>query len=132
MVTIHQTIRITTITVVICMMRRAFSLDSWMPMIFLRQKYTVTAAAKTAAKYGGVTWGEENTRPKSTLFPYTTLFRSHDAQGLLARFMDADDILAPEIHRHRRRKNRREIWRVDVQVGHPEPRADFIDQAAEV
>ena len=51
----HQTIRITTITVVICMMRSAFSLDSWMPMIFLRQKYTVTAAAKTAAKYGGLT-----------------------------------------------------------------------------
>ena len=42
MVTRHQTIRITTITVVICMMRSAFSLDSWMPMMFLRQKYSVT------------------------------------------------------------------------------------------
>ncbi len=34
----HQMIRITTITVVICMMRSAFSLDSWIPMMFLRQK----------------------------------------------------------------------------------------------
>ncbi len=34
----HQTISITTMTVVICMMRRAFSLDSCMPMMFLRQK----------------------------------------------------------------------------------------------
>ena len=34
----HQTIRITTITVVICMMRSAFSLDSCMPIMFLRQK----------------------------------------------------------------------------------------------
>ena len=38
MVVRHQTIRITTITVVTCMMRIAFSLDSCMPRMFCHQK----------------------------------------------------------------------------------------------
>ncbi len=45
--------RITTMTVVICMIRNAFSLDSCMPSRFLRQKYTVARMANAAAKYGG-------------------------------------------------------------------------------
>ena len=32
---------------VICITRRAFSLDSWMPLVFCHQKYMVTATAKT-------------------------------------------------------------------------------------
>src|SRR5438876_11251577 len=42
----HQMSRITTITVVICIMRRALPLDSGMPLILLHQKYTVTATLK--------------------------------------------------------------------------------------
>ena len=38
MVSTAQTISITTMTVVICMIRSAFSLDSWIPMMFFRQK----------------------------------------------------------------------------------------------
>jgi len=38
MVTVHQIIRITTITVVICIMRSAFTLDSRMPLVLLHQK----------------------------------------------------------------------------------------------
>ena len=38
MVRTHQTISITTITVVTCMMRIAFSLDSCMPWMFCHQK----------------------------------------------------------------------------------------------
>ena len=34
----HQTISITTITVVICMIFSASSLDSWMPLVFRHQK----------------------------------------------------------------------------------------------
>ncbi len=42
-------------TVVSCMMRSAFWLDSCMPMMFLRQKYSVARIAKPAAKYSGWT-----------------------------------------------------------------------------
>src|ERR1035437_8231548 len=45
----HQIRKATTITVVICMMRRALPLDSWMPLMLLHQKYIVTATANTAA-----------------------------------------------------------------------------------
>ena len=34
----HQIRRITTITVVICMMRSALPLDSWTPLMFVHQK----------------------------------------------------------------------------------------------
>ena len=40
---------ITTITVVMYMMRRAFSLDSGIPLMFSHQKYAVTRMAKNAA-----------------------------------------------------------------------------------
>src|SRR5258707_11506382 len=45
----HQITKATTITVVICMMRSAAELDSWMPRILLRQKYSVTSTPKKAA-----------------------------------------------------------------------------------
>ena len=34
----HQINNATTITVVICMMRSALPLDSWMPLVFIHQK----------------------------------------------------------------------------------------------
>ena len=34
----HQIRKATTMTVVICMMRSALPLDSWMPLMLLRQK----------------------------------------------------------------------------------------------
>ena len=37
-VRLHHAIMMTTITVVTCMMRRASSLDSWMPRVFRHQK----------------------------------------------------------------------------------------------
>ena len=37
-VTVHQMIRITTMTVVMIMIWTAFWLDSWMPCVFFRQK----------------------------------------------------------------------------------------------
>ena len=46
-----------TITVVICITRRAFSLDSWMPLVFCHQKYMVTATAKTTDVQLTSTWG---------------------------------------------------------------------------
>ena len=45
----HQTRKITTMTVVTCMMRRALPLDSWRPLMLLHQKYTVTRTAKNTA-----------------------------------------------------------------------------------
>src|SRR5437764_2131737 len=42
----HQISKMTTITVVICMIRRALLLDSGTPLILLHQKYTVTAILK--------------------------------------------------------------------------------------
>ena len=51
----HQMSRITTITVVICIMRRALPLDSGTPLILLHQKYTVTATLKkTENQFGFV------------------------------------------------------------------------------
>src|SRR5574341_984931 len=49
----HHTNSATTMTVVICMMRRAFVLDPGMPLILLHQKYAVTATAKNTAKASG-------------------------------------------------------------------------------
>src|SRR5580698_8450096 len=46
----HQINNATTITVVICIMRSALPLDSWMPLVFIHQKYTVTMTAKNAEK----------------------------------------------------------------------------------
>src|SRR5258705_2049714 len=34
--------------------------------------------------------------PRSTLFPYTTLFRSASSQGEFIQWLDADDLLAPD------------------------------------
>src|SRR5437899_8753031 len=45
----HHAIMITTITVVMYMIRSAFSLDSGIPLMFSHQKYTVTRIAKNAA-----------------------------------------------------------------------------------
>src|SRR4051794_17696592 len=42
----HQISRITTITVVICMIRNALLLDSGTPLMLPHQKYTVTATLK--------------------------------------------------------------------------------------
>src|SRR5204862_4952499 len=51
----HQMSRITTITVVICMIRRALPLDSGTPLILLHQKYAVTAMLKnTENQFGSV------------------------------------------------------------------------------
>src|SRR5436309_2738312 len=51
----HQMRKITTMTVVICIMRRALPLDSWMPLTLLRQKYRVTMTPKKAEKrLGGI------------------------------------------------------------------------------
>src|SRR6476661_1908504 len=49
----HQIKNATTITVVICMIRRAAELDSWMPLMLLRQKYSVTITPKKAANMFG-------------------------------------------------------------------------------
>src|SRR5436190_10731066 len=46
----HQTRKITTITVVICIMRSALPLDSCRPLMLYHQKYKVTAMAKNTAK----------------------------------------------------------------------------------
>src|SRR5262249_51145420 len=46
----HQIRKITTMTVVICTIRSALPLDSWIPLMLLHQKYTVTAIANSAAK----------------------------------------------------------------------------------
>ena len=45
----HHAIRITTMTVVICMILNASSLDSCSPLVFRRQKYAVIAIANNAA-----------------------------------------------------------------------------------
>src|SRR4029453_15521500 len=45
----HQTRKITTITVVTCMMRKAFELDSCSPLMLYHQKYNVTATPKKTA-----------------------------------------------------------------------------------
>src|SRR5208283_4927938 len=49
----HQLIRITTITVVICMMRMAFWLDSCTPLMLYHQKKSVHMTAKHAAPIPG-------------------------------------------------------------------------------
>src|SRR5439155_21621700 len=45
----HQTRKITTMTVVICMMCSAFVLDSCRPLMLYHQKYSVTRIAKKTA-----------------------------------------------------------------------------------
>ena len=45
----HHTINTTTITVVTFMIRSASSLDSWIPRVLRRQKYSVTTMATAAA-----------------------------------------------------------------------------------
>src|ERR1700733_15365741 len=52
----HQIRNNATITVVICMMRRALPLDSWMPLTLFHQKYAVTIVAKTVANWFGGIW----------------------------------------------------------------------------
>src|SRR5215510_12810087 len=49
----HQTRKITIITVVTCMMRKALELDSCRPLMLDHQKYTVTMTAKNTAKWSG-------------------------------------------------------------------------------
>src|SRR5215470_7655348 len=49
----HQMRRTTTMTVVTCMMRSAFVLDSGTPFMLLNQKYTVTATLKNTANQFG-------------------------------------------------------------------------------
>src|SRR6266446_2444123 len=50
----HHMRNITTMTVVICMMRSALALDSLMPFVLLHQKYAITIRAKPAAnRFGG-------------------------------------------------------------------------------
>src|SRR5215467_3109023 len=48
-VSVHHTRKITTITVVSCMIRKAFVLDSCKPLMLLHQKYIVTKTAKKTA-----------------------------------------------------------------------------------
>ena len=50
----HQIRRITTITVVICMIRSALVLDSGTPLMFDHQKYTVTTTLKNTANELGL------------------------------------------------------------------------------
>src|SRR5690606_3334515 len=51
-----QRISMATITVMICMTRKAFPEDSWIPLIFDRQKYAVTTNPKNMAKRLGSIW----------------------------------------------------------------------------
>src|SRR5580693_3643329 len=50
MVSGHQINNATTMTEVICIMRKALPLDSCIPLVFCHQKYTVTRTAKNAEK----------------------------------------------------------------------------------
>src|SRR5947207_4775617 len=50
--------------------------------------------------------------PRSTLFPYTTLFRSHAERAIAAAVVDEDDLerLTDAFeHRHDRREKRRDV-----------------------
>src|SRR5579864_6485566 len=67
-VMVHQTIRITTITVVTIMICRAFSLDSWMPWMFFHQKYSTIRMAKPAEK-----WSSEKVRGWWTYLPISSM-----------------------------------------------------------
>src|SRR5215467_2021367 len=49
----HQTRNITTMTVVTCMMRKAFVLDSCSPLMLYHQKYSVTPMPKNIANCSG-------------------------------------------------------------------------------
>src|SRR3954454_7077976 len=49
----HQIRKATTITVVICIIRSALLLDSWMPLTLLHQKYTVTSRPKNTENMFG-------------------------------------------------------------------------------
>ena len=46
----HQIRNATTMIVVTCMMRSAFPLDSWIPLMLFHQKYNVTAIPNSAEK----------------------------------------------------------------------------------
>ena len=46
----HQTRNMTTMTVVTCMIRKAFVLDSCSPLMLYHQKYNVTPMPKKTAK----------------------------------------------------------------------------------
>ena len=56
----------------------------------------------------------------------------HNAQSLFAGFVNADDVLAPEIYGDRRREDSREIGWMHVQAGDLQVLAGLVDEAAEV
>ena len=56
----------------------------------------------------------------------------HDPQGLLAGFVHAHDVLAPEVDGDGGGEDRGEIRRVDVQSGLMQVLADLVDESAEV
>jgi hypothetical protein len=56
----------------------------------------------------------------------------HDAEGLFARFVNADDVLAPEINRDRGGKNSGEMRRMEVQARDMQVVGGFVDQNAQV
>src|SRR5579884_3142796 len=63
----HQIRKITTITVVICMIRSALPLDSCMPLMLSHQKYKVTRMAKPAENALGGTCSFEWNSPLISL-----------------------------------------------------------------
>ena len=56
----------------------------------------------------------------------------HDAQGLLAGFVNADSVLPPEVDLHDQRKTSREVLRFHMPVGLTQVLADFIEQTGEI
>src|ERR1022692_4340931 len=56
----------------------------------------------------------------------------HDPQSLLAGFMHADDVLAPEVEGDDGGEDGGEIRRVNVQSGQVQVLAEVVDEAAEV
>ena len=56
----------------------------------------------------------------------------HDAERLLAGFMETDHVLAPEVNGDRRGEHRGEVGRVHVQAGNLQVFAGLVDQPAKV
>ncbi len=79
----HQIRNNATITVVICMMRRALPLDSWIPLTLFHQKYAVTIVAKTVANWFGGIWKPECAIPAISLSrrPKKSVTRAYTANG---------------------------------------------------